>query len=153
MQKHSRFIQRFSWLLDESIPLPGGYRIGLDGFIGLIPGVGDFISGLLSSVLIFKANQIGVPRTILLRMIINMLIDSTFGAIPVVGDIFDFVWKANKRNANLLARYQQSPDKTYRKSMLENVLFILILIVVTALLISLVVWLTVTLWSVLLNTA
>ena len=151
MQKHSRFVERLSWLLDESIPLPGGYRIGLDGFIGLIPGIGDFIGGLLSSVLIYKANQIGVPRTILLRMIINMLIDSTLGAIPVLGDIFDFVWKANKRNANLLARYQQSPDKTYRKSMLENTLFILILIAITALLISFVVWLTATLWGALIS--
>ncbi len=151
MKQHSRFIERFSWLLDESIPLPGGYRIGLDGFIGLIPGIGDFIGGLLSSVLIYKANQIGVPRTILLRMIINMLIDSTLGAIPLLGDIFDFVWKANKRNVNLLARYQQSPDKTYRKSMLENTLFILILIGITALLISFVVWLTATLWGALMN--
>ena len=151
MKQHSRFIERFSWLLDESIPLPGGYRIGLDGFIGLIPGIGDFIGGLLSSVLIYKANQIGVPRTILLRMIINMLIDSTLGAIPLLGDIFDFVWKANKRNVNLLARYQQSPDKTYRKSMLENTLFILILIGITALLISFVVWLTTTLWGALMN--
>ncbi len=151
MKQHSRFIERFSWLLDESIPLPGGYRIGLDGFIGLIPGIGDFIGGLLSSVLIYKANQIGVPRTILLRMIINMLIDSTLGAIPLLGDIFDFVWKANKRNVNLLARYQQSPDKTYRKSMLENTLFILILIGITALLISFVVWLTATLWGALIN--
>ena len=151
MKQHRRFIERFSWLLDESIPLPGGYRIGLDGFIGLIPGIGDFIGGLLSSVLIYKANQIGVPRTILLRMIINMLIDSTLGAIPLLGDIFDFVWKANKRNVNLLARYQQSPDKTYRKSMLENTLFILILIGITALLISFVVWLTATLWGALIN--
>ena len=151
MKKQSRFIERLSWLLDESIPLPGGYRIGLDGFLGLIPGIGDFIGGLLSSVLIYKANQIGVPRTILLRMIINMLIDSTLGAIPLLGDIFDFVWKANKRNVNLLARYQQSPDKTYRKSMLENTLFILILIGITALLISFVVWLTATLWGALIN--
>lgn len=151
MQKHSRFVERLSWLLDESIPLPGGYRIGLDGFLGLIPGIGDFIGGLLSSVLIYKANQIGVPRTILLRMIINMLIDSTLGAIPLLGDIFDFVWKANKRNINLLARYQQSPDKTYRKSMLENTLFILILIGITALLICFVVWLTAMLWGALIN--
>lgn len=105
MKNNSRFVERLSWLLDESIPLPGGYRIGLDGFLGLIPGVGDFIGGLLSSVLIYKANQIGVPRMVLMRMIINMLIDSTVGTIPVFGDIFDFVWKANKRNAKLLAEY------------------------------------------------
>jgi len=147
MKKNSRFVERLSWLLDESIPLPGGYRIGLDGFLGLIPGVGDFIGGLLSSVLIYKANQIGVPRMVLMRMIINMLIDSTVGAIPVLGDIFDFVWKANKRNANLLAEYQQQPQKTYRKSLLENSLFIAVLVIIMVLFISLVVWLSSLLWA------
>ncbi|MEX1201346.1 MAG: DUF4112 domain-containing protein [Methylophaga sp.] len=147
MKKNSRFVERLSWLLDESIPLPGGYRIGLDGFLGLIPGVGDFIGGLLSSVLIYKANQIGVPRMVLMRMIINMLIDSTVGAIPLLGDIFDFVWKANKRNANLLAEYQQQPQATYRKSVLENSLFIAVLVIIMVLFISLVVWLTSLLWA------
>jgi hypothetical protein len=151
MKKHSRFVERLSWLLDESIPLPGGYRIGLDGFIGLIPGIGDFIGGLLSSVLIYKANQIGVPRTILLRMIINMLIDSTLGAIPVLGDIFDFIWKANKRNANLLAEYQQQPQQIYRKSLLENCLFIGSLIAVMILFISLIIWLSSLLWQALIT--
>lgn len=147
MKKNSRFVERLSWLLDESIPLPGGYRIGLDGFLGLIPGIGDFIGGLLSSVLIYKANQIGVPRMVLMRMIINMLIDSTVGAIPVLGDIFDFVWKANKRNANLLAEYQQQPQETYRKSVLENSLFIAVLVIIMVLFITLVVWLTSLLWA------
>lgn len=147
MKKNSRFVERLSWLLDESIPLPGGYRIGLDGFIGLIPGIGDFIGGLLSSVLIYKANQIGVPRMVLMRMIINMLIDSTVGAIPVLGDIFDFVWKANKRNANLLAEYQQKPQETYRKSVLENSLFIAVLVIIMVLFISLVVWISSLLWA------
>lgn len=147
MKNNSRFVERLSWLLDESIPLPGGYRIGLDGFLGLIPGVGDFIGGLLSSVLIYKANQIGVPRMVLMRMIINMLIDSTVGTIPVFGDIFDFVWKANKRNAKLLAEYQQHPQETYRKSVLENSLFIAVLVIIMVLFISLIVWLTSLLWT------
>lgn len=151
MKNHSRFVERLSWLLDESIPLPGGYRIGLDGFLGLIPGIGDFVGGLLSSVLIYKANQIGVPRTILMRMIINMLIDSSLGEIPVLGDIFDFVWKANKRNANLLAAYQQQPQKTYRRSLLENSLFIAVLVIIMMLFISLVVWLSSLLWTALIN--
>ncbi len=147
MKKNRRFVEHLSWLLDESIPLPGGYRIGLDGFLGLIPGVGDFIGGLLSSVLIYKANQIGVPRMVLMRMIINMLIDSTVGAIPILGDIFDFVWKANKRNANLLAEYQQQPRKTYRKSLLENSLFIAVLVIIMLLFISLVIWISSLLWA------
>lgn len=137
-------------LLDDSISLPGVYRIGLDGFIGLIPGIGDFIGGLLSSVLIYKANQIGVPRMVLMRMVINMLIDSTVGAIPLLGDIFDFVWKANKQIANLLAGYRQQPEETYRNSVLKSHLFIAVLIIMV-LFISLVVWLTSLLWAALIS--
>ncbi|THF69115.1 MAG: DUF4112 domain-containing protein, partial [Methylophaga nitratireducenticrescens] len=136
----SRFIERLSWFLDESIPLPGGYRIGLDGFIGLIPGIGDFIGGLLSSVIIYKAHQLGVPRMILGRMIINMVIDTVLGAIPVAGDVFDFVWKANKRNVVLLDDYQQQPKQVYRKSLIQNILFIGLLLGILVLLIVFISW-------------
>jgi hypothetical protein len=71
METKTQFIERLSWLLDESITLPNGYKIGLDGFIGLIPGIGDFIGGSLSSIIIYKAHQLGVPRMILGRMIIK----------------------------------------------------------------------------------
>lgn len=140
MKTKSRFVERLSWFLDESIPLPGGYRIGFDGFIGLIPGVGDFIGGLLSSVIIYKAHQLGVPRMILGRMIINMMIDTVLGAIPLAGDVFDFVWKANKRNAMLLNDYQQQPQKIYRKSLLENIVFIAVLLGILVLMIALIGW-------------
>jgi len=140
MKTKSRFIERLSWFLDESIPLPGGYRIGLDGFIGLIPGIGDFIGGLLSSVIIYKAHQLGVPRMILGRMIINMMIDTVLGAIPVAGDVFDFVWKANRRNVTLLEDYQQQPKQVYRKSLMQNILFIAILLGILALMIALIAW-------------
>lgn len=147
MKKNSRFIERLSWLLDESITLPNGYKIGLDGFIGLVPGVGDFIGGLLSSVIIYKANQLGVPRMVLGRMIINMIIDTVFGAVPVLGDLFDFVWKANKRNVALLNKYQQSPDKTYRTSLWQNMLFILLLVLILAGLIFLITWIIGVFWA------
>lgn len=140
MKTKSRFIERLSWFLDESIPLPGGYRIGVDGFIGLIPGIGDFIGGLLSSVIIYKAHQLGVPRMILGRMIINMMIDTVLGAVPVAGDVFDFVWKANKRNAVLLDDYQQQPEQVYRKSLIQNILFIALLLGILVLMIALIGW-------------
>ncbi|HAD31041.1 MAG TPA: DUF4112 domain-containing protein [Methylophaga sp.] len=140
MKTKSRFVERLSWFLDESITLPGGYKIGLDGFIGLIPGIGDFIGGLLSSVIIYKAHQIGVPRMILGRMVINMMIDTVLGAIPVAGDVFDFVWKANKRNAALLDKYQQQPQQVYRKSLIENIIFIAVLLSILVLMIALIGW-------------
>jgi hypothetical protein len=140
MKTKNRFIERLGWFLDESITLPGGYKIGLDGFIGLIPGIGDFIGGLLSSVIIYKAHQIGVPRMVLGRMIINMMIDTVLGAIPIAGDVFDFVWKANKRNVALLEDYQQQPKEVYRKSVIQNVLFIALLLGILALMIALITW-------------
>lgn len=140
MKTKSRFIERLSWLLDESITLPNGYKIGLDGFIGLIPGIGDFIGGLLSSVIIYKANQLGAPRMILGRMIINMIIDTVIGAIPVLGDVFDFVWKANKRNIDLLNAYQQQPQQVYRKSLIQNILFIVLLLTILGLIVALISW-------------
>lgn len=117
---------RLSWLLDESITLPGGYKIGLDGLLGLIPGVGDLISSGLSSVIIFKAYKQSVPKVVLFRMMINVLIDTLVGAIPVVGDLFDFVWKANVMNSKLLDSYHHNPEKTQEHSIVTAMLFMLI---------------------------
>lgn len=147
MAENNRFHQKLSWLLDNSIRLPGGYRIGLDGFIGLIPGLGDFISGLLSSLVIINANQLGVPRTILFRMVINVLIDTVLGSLPLLGDVFDFIWKANQKNSALLADYENAPHQTYRRSWLENLVFILGLFILLALAVMLISWLFGLLWA------
>lgn len=147
MTAKRRFHEKLSWLLDNSIPLPGGYRIGLDGLIGLIPGVGDFFSGLLSSLIVIKANQLGVPRSVLLRMVINVLVDTGLGSLPLIGDLFDFVWKANQKNSELLAHYEQAPKQTVRRSLLENMLFILAVVIVLALVVMLTGWLMGLLWS------
>jgi hypothetical protein len=127
-----------SWLLDESIKLPGGYRIGLDGIIGLIPGIGDIVSSGISSWLLCKAYQQGVPNLILCRMLVNILIDTFLGAIPVAGDIFDFIWKANTKNARLLEQYQETPDATYKGSASTMRVFSLILISIVVILITLI---------------
>ncbi|MDX1539647.1 DUF4112 domain-containing protein [Arsukibacterium sp.] len=140
MKTKSRFTQRLAWFLDESIPLPGGYRIGLDGLIGLIPGIGDFITGLLSSAIIYKAHQLGVPRMILGKMIINLMIDTVVGAIPIAGDLFDFVWKSNRRNVALLEDYLQQPKQVYRKSVMQNILFVVALFGILALTVAFIVW-------------
>lgn len=147
MSKKTRFIHKLSWFLDESITLPGGFKIGADGFFGLIPGLGDFIGGLLSSVIIYQAHQMGVPRTILIKMVINMLIDTTIGAIPVIGDVFDFIWKANQKNVALLREYEQQPQQVYRKTLLENIAFIVILITIIGLAISFAVWIISLIWT------
>lgn len=102
-------IRLLSRLLDEQFRVPGTtYRVGLDGLLGLIPGVGDVAGTLLSAYILYEAIRLGAPRTVLLRMIANIGIDTVGGAIPVVGDIFDMAWKANKKNAALLHAYRAS---------------------------------------------
>lgn len=113
-----------SWLLDNSIPLPGGFRICIDGIIGLIPGVGDMLGGFLSTLILYQAYRQNIPRMVLARMVINVLIDTAIGAIPVVGDLFDFFWKANLRNAQLMDSYQRDPDRAYRRSAATTLAFI-----------------------------
>lgn len=136
-----------AWLLDSSIPLPGGYRIGLDGIIGLIPGVGDAIGGGLSSWLLYQAYKQDVPKMVLTRMVINVIIDGAVGAIPILGDIFDFYWKANLRNSRLLDRYKREPTKTYQRSTVANFLFFAGVVAVVVLVIYAVIALLDMLWT------
>ena len=124
-----------SWLLDESIPLPGGYRIGLDGIIGLIPGVGDAIGGGLSTWIFYQGVKQGVPKSILIHMLINIMIDFSVGAIPLVGDVFDFFWKANQKNAALLEQYRKKPVKTQRQATFSSVFFFTGVVVLTSIMI------------------
>jgi hypothetical protein len=102
-------VRWLGYLLDEQFRIPGTrYRIGLDGLLGLLPGIGDTVGALLSIYVLFEAIQIGVPRTTLLRMVANIALDTVVGAVPVLGDVFDVAWKANKKNVALLNAYLAS---------------------------------------------
>ena len=102
-------VRLLSRLLDEQFRIPGTtYRVGLDGLLGMIPGVGDAAGALLSAYILYEAIRLGTPKTVLLRMVANIGIDTVLGAIPVAGDIFDIAWKANKKNAALLHAYLAS---------------------------------------------
>jgi hypothetical protein len=108
---HARLhrVQHLSRLLDDWLRIPGTrYRVGLDGLIGLVPGLGDVIGTLLSAYILFEAIQLGTPKTLLLRMVGNIALETLVGAIPILGDIFDIVWKANRKNADLLDAYLRS---------------------------------------------
>lgn len=105
-------IKKLSWLLDKSIRLPGGYRIGLDGLIGLIPGVGDVVSGVISGWIIWQARRAGVPRSVMMKMIFNTLLDTLLGSIPIIGDLFDFAFQANSRNIKLLEKHLDQSDSS-----------------------------------------
>jgi hypothetical protein len=97
-------------LLDTCIVLPGGFRIGLDPILGLIPGVGDVLGAALSLYLVREASKLGIRKRILLRMVGNVAIEALLGLVPVVGDGFDAVWKANVRNLRLIELHY-SPAK------------------------------------------
>ena len=104
LDAREREIAAFGRFLDSSIRLPGGYRIGWDGIIGLVPGIGDAVGFGLSGYLVWRASQLGVPRATLARMLGNVAFETVIGAVPVLGDAFDFAFKANNRNVRLLER-------------------------------------------------
>jgi hypothetical protein len=90
-------------LLDERFAIPGTpWRIGLDGLLGFIPGVGDVVAGGLSLYLLMEARRLGLPRHLQARMLANIAADVVVGSVPVVGDLFDIAFKANRRNLKLL---------------------------------------------------
>tara|TARA_R110002110_G_scaffold415765_3_gene655329 strand:+ start:99418 stop:99912 length:495 start_codon:yes stop_codon:yes gene_type:complete len=111
-----RRLQRLAWLTDSAIPLPGGYSIGLDGIIGLIPGLGDAIGAIMSGYIVVEGTRAGAPASVVIRMIGNVLLETIIGWIPFAGDLFDIVFKANQRNVALLDRYLDQPDATRRSS-------------------------------------
>lgn len=112
-----RHIRFFARLLDQSILLPGGYRIGIDPIIGLLPGIGDIIGTALSFYIVYQAARLGIPKRILLRMCGNVLFETLVGEVPILGDIFDAAWKANVRNAKLVELHHRpaQPERSVRK--------------------------------------
>ena len=98
-------VHRMARLMDSSIRLPGGFRIGVDGLVGLVPGVGDLAAAGASFYIVAQAARAGVPGRALARMVLNVALDAVVGAIPILGDVFDVAFKANLRNARLMDEY------------------------------------------------
>ena len=107
-----RKLDRLSSVMDSAIKLPGGFRIGWDGIIGLIPGVGDIVSMGISLYIIRGAMRLGASKTTLLRMLGNVALESAVGIVPLFGDLFDFVFKANIRNMKILRKQFDDPAST-----------------------------------------
>jgi len=105
----ARNLERLAFLMDRAIPIPGTkFRVGADAILGLIPGGGDFVCGLIQTGLVLTAlGHYRVPKAVAARMAANVLIDLTVGTIPLVGDLFDAGFKANTRNLALLAEVRQ----------------------------------------------
>lgn len=105
-EEAQRRLQRIARLMDSQIRVPGiGLGIGADAILGLVPGFGDVITGAIGAYLIYEAQRLGIPRSAVLRMVANIAVDTAIGAIPVAGDIWDFFFRANDRNMQILARH------------------------------------------------
>ena len=108
-----------SHLLDDWFRIPGtSIRFGLDGIVGFIPGVGDVIGGIASCIIILAAWMRGVSYVTLARMLANWGIEVLLGAVPVLGNLFDIGWKANRRNYALLTGSLADPQGVKRRSWL-----------------------------------
>ncbi len=110
-------LTNFTDLMDQRFVIPGtNIRFGVDSVVGLIPGAGDWISGLAAMYLPVYAAMHDASAPVIFRMFLNILLDIGIGSIPILGDLFDVAWKANMKNARLLEHYLRAPEKTRRRS-------------------------------------
>lgn len=125
-----RRLDSLSYLLDNSIRVPGtNARFGADALIGLVPGFGDAAGALMSAYIVLQAARLGAPASSLVRMLLNVGIEALFGAVPVLGDLFDAAFKANARNVAILRGELERPGST-RRSSTAVVLAVLVALVV-----------------------
>jgi hypothetical protein len=110
-------LRRIVRLWDQAVRVPGTrFTIGLDPLLGLIPGLGDALGALVAGSVLLVALQAGVPPAVAARMLLNVALDASIGAIPVAGDLFDFGFRANARNLALLERWVADPARAARGS-------------------------------------
>jgi hypothetical protein len=138
-ERTRRRVATLAWLLDSAFPIPGTrFRIGLEPIVGLVPGIGDVLSGAVGGYIVLEALAAGVPRIVVARMAANVLLDMTVGAIPLLGDAFDFVYKSNTRNLRLFERYAVDPRQSTQSSwaFFGLILGAIVLVLVGALLLA-----------------
>ena len=122
-------LDHLAWLMDDLFRIPGiGWRFGLDALIGLIPGLGDTATSLVSFYILASAVRYRVPKITMLRMGCNIGIDYLLGSLPIVGDLFDAWWKSNQMNVGLLRKRATVDITEARKGRLSDWLFVGVLI-------------------------
>lgn len=126
----------FRWIatvMDELIAVPNTkFKFGLDPIIGLIPGIGDTASAIVSALVLIQGARRGLPKILLARMSLNILINEIVGIIPGLGDAFSFWFKSNKRNYELLLAHTAAPRRARTSDWLFVVAVLVILFVVVA---------------------
>lgn len=128
-EEREKRIEAVAHLMDNAVRVPGtSFRIGIDGIIGLIPGFGDFVGTIVGSYIIVEAARGGIPSAVVFRMIANTLLEYFIGLIPVLGDLFDFTWKANIRNLNLYRAARADPRRLKRRSKIQLIILAVLLV-------------------------
>ena len=130
-----RWVEQIAYLLDERFRIPGtNFRFGLDPLLNLIPVAGDLSGFVLSSALILTMAKNGASGKIVALMAINAILDATIGAIPIIGQIFDFFFKANSKNIKLLREhYEEGRHQGSGKSVWITAIIVLILLFILVL--------------------
>ena len=129
-------------LLDDIFRIPGTkIRFGLDALIGWVPGVGDAMTAVASFLIVFASWRRGAKGVTLARMIANVLLETAIGAIPVAGDVFHVIWKANRRNYRLLIREREEPGLNARRDWMFLAVLLLAVISAAAIPIAILIWL------------
>lgn len=135
-------------ILDTTVKIPGTrIYLGLDPLLGLIPGIGDVLVNLIGTVILIMAARLQVPRIVITRMSLNLLINGTVGAIPIIGDLFSIWFRSNARNAELLRRAANQPHRETQQARLYVAGIIGGTVVLLLLVIALVLWMVVKLWT------
>jgi hypothetical protein len=118
-------LERLGWLMDDLFRVPVlGWRFGLDALVGLIPGLGDTATSLVSFYILAAAVRYRVPKITLLRMGLNIGIDYVIGSLPVVGDVADAWWKSNHMNLDLLKKRATVSTEEARSGRFSDWLFV-----------------------------
>ena len=140
-------LRRFAYFMDEAFSIPGTrIKVGLDALLGLIPGIGDVIGGVMSTWIVIGALRYRVPGRIIARMLLNIGIDLVVGSVPVAGDVFDFLYEENVKNLRLLEKHRdrRRPPRSYAAiafvSMLIVLLVLAVAVAMVAGVIALIVW-------------
>ena len=129
-------------LLDDIFRIPGTkIRFGLDALIGWVPGIGDAVTGIASFLIVFASWRRGAKAVTLVRMIANVLLETTIGAVPVAGDVFHIVWKANRRNYRLLLREKEEPGANAGRDWMFVAVLLFAVIAAAVIPIAILIWL------------
>ncbi|BAY28500.1 hypothetical protein NIES2107_03300 [Nostoc carneum NIES-2107] len=146
-----RRLRQLSRILDNAITIPGTQvGVGIDPILGLLPVGGDFLGVMLSCYIVVEAARLGVPRATIGRMVFNIIVDGLVGSFPMLGDLFDFAWKANSMNIQLLednlkfSSQTQKADRLFIFALVAGLLVIAIVLVVLPVILIRLLWQAIT---------